>query len=282
MYRLFFYLIISFIFTFCSYSSKKNPEASSYKNIQWKLIGFEDTARAFKKGDWLWIDAEFLNEKDSVFWNSHHEGADKFFIQLKDTIQHPFFYPLYFSSEQDSLLIIAPKTQILQSIFHLTKCPVFLEKDSILKCYLKIRKKIFSSDQNTLSILKNNEWQVIQAFLEKNHIVHQIDKNNIVWIEPLPIPDDKNRTFIREATVAYTGYFLDGRIMDHSDSLGIRYNDTLQLIEGLNYVIKKLEVGQSAKIILPSQLAFGERGSFNKTVPPFTPLLYEIKLLQIQ
>ena len=82
--------------------------------------------------------------------------------------------------------------------------------------------------------------------------------------------------------MAYYGYFLDGRMIDFNDSLGIYYDDSLQLIKGLNYVIKRLDVGQSAKIVLPSPLAFGMRGSFNKTIPPFTPLLYEIKLLQLK
>ncbi len=266
----------------CSNTTSVNKQ-NSYKDVKWQLISFDDTIKLFQKGDWLWIDAEFLNENDSVFWSSHHEGADKFFIQLSDTVQHPFFYPFYFCSEQDSLFISAPKSVILKDIFNTIQCPYFLKDDKELRAYIKIRKRIQSiMDSSFNKKLQADEVQQIQMFLEKNQVVYEIDDNGIIWIEPLPIPNWVKRMMVREATVAYTGYFLDGRVMDHSDSLGIRYNDTLQLIEGLNYVIKKLEVGQSAKIILPSQLAFGDRGSFNKTVPPFTPLLYEIKLMQIQ
>ncbi|GIV26494.1 MAG: hypothetical protein KatS3mg027_0308 [Bacteroidia bacterium] len=282
MYRLVFPTIISVLFGFCTQVSKKKSETAVYKNIHWKLLSFEDTLRSFQQNDWIWLDAEFVNEKDSVFWNSHHEGCNRFIIQLKDTVEHPFFYPFYKASVQDSILIIAPKKLVLKDIFNIDKCPPFLANDRQIKCYIKIRKKISPTDKMFLTTLEKDEWSMIYNFLNKNQIMHQVDENNIVWIEPLPIPDNKDRTNIKEATVAYTGYFLDGRLMDHTDSLGIRYNDSLQLIEGLNYVIKKLDVGQSAKIILPSQLAFGSRGSFNKTVPPFTPLLYEIKLMQIQ
>lgn len=277
---IFFYISIAFLFLQCS---NKQQQTDFYKGVHWQIISFEDTVKNFRINDWLWLDAEFLNEKDSVFWNSHHEGADKFFIQLKDTSGNPFFYPFYLASEQDSIKINVPKTILLKSIFNLQQCPPFLKDDSTITGYFKIRKKINPSESIDFIEFRKDEEGQIQNFLKKHQPLNEKDTNGIIWLEPLPIPAFKQgREYIKEATVAYTGYFLDGRMIDHCDSLGIHYNDTLQLIEGLNYVIKKLDVGQSAKIILPSHLAFGMRGSFNKTIPPFTPMLYEIKLIQIQ
>lgn len=277
------YFILFLIFLISCNPSDKSNSINSYKKVKWQLLAFEDTTKKFKLGDYLWLDAEFLTQNDSVFWNSHHEGNDKFFIQLKDTLQHPFFFPFYLASEQDSLMIIAPKQIILTDIFNIQTPPYFLQKDKIIKCFAKIKKQINSLNDSCLYQFQKDENKLIQSFLDKNKILHQKDTNGMVWLEPLPIPDFKyNRQNVKEATVAYSGYFLDGRMIDHSDSLGIRYDDTLQLIEGLNFVIKKLDVGQSAKIILPSHLAFGARGSFNKTIPPYTPLLYEIKLIQIK
>lgn len=264
----------------CNHSYKNTSSVEKYKGVHWTLLAFEDTTRMFQKGDWLWLDAEFLNEKDSVFWNSRHEGADKFFIQLGDTTSHPFFFPFYQSSCGDSLMIVAPKSIVLQDVFNLKNCPYFLNKDSTIKCFVKIKKQITSAED--IAIFRKNEDSIILHFLEKNKPLFEKDSMGIIWLEPLPVPEYKIRKHVRYATVAYSGYFLDGRMIDHSDSLGIYYGDTLQLIKGLNFVIKKLQVGQSAKIILPSPLAFGARGSLNKTIPPFTPLLYEITLMQIE
>lgn len=280
MLRIVFVIPLLSIFLACQHPNTTHQQ-NTYKNIQWTILAFEDTIRKFQINNWLWLDAEFLTQNDSVFWNSHHEGADKFFIQLGDTFTHPFYYPFYKSSEGDSLVIIAPKDNILQDIFNLSECPAFLKNDSVINCFIKIKKQFLFPDKD-MQVFQKDEQQQITDFLQKNKPLYQMDTNGIIWLEPLPIPDFKDRKNTKEATVAYSGYFLDGRMIDHSDSLGIRYNDTLQLIEGLNYVIKKLEVGQSAKIILPSQLAFGKRGSLNKTIPPFTPLLYEIKLMQIK
>ncbi|MGZ3885263.1 MAG: FKBP-type peptidyl-prolyl cis-trans isomerase [Bacteroidia bacterium] len=43
-----------------------------------------------------------------------------------------------------------------------------------------------------------------------------------------------------------------------------------------------MKKGDFVKIILSSWLAFGETGSSNGTIPPFTPLLYEIKLIEVK
>lgn len=275
------FIIIVFLFLSCN-NYQKNKAVNTYQQIEWKILAFEDTSKKFQKNDILWLSAEFLTENDSVFWNSNHEGADKFFIQLQDTVQHPFFFPFYSASEQDSLIITAPKEMVLKDIFNITKCPYFLNNDKTIKCLIKIKQHFSDSDHSFVINLQKDENKIIYDFLEKNKPLYETDTNGIIWLDPLPVPEFKHRKNIKEATVAYSGYFLDGRLIDHSDSLGIRYNDTLQLIEGLNYVIKKLNIGQSAKIIIPSQLAFGACGSFNKTIPPFTPMLYEIKLLQIQ
>jgi FK506-binding protein 1 len=280
---IFKYAVVVFVIVFISCHKKEIRSIPSiYKGVEWHLISFEDTTKMFQKEDWLWLDIEFTTQSDSVFWSSHHEGADKFFIQLKDTLENPFFFPFYYAAEKDSFFIIAPKSLVLKDIFNITESPYFIKQDSVIKCFIKIKKKINPFTDKAILTFQQDEKKIIQNFLNKHRPLHQIDSNGIIWLEPLPIPSFKERLNVKEATVAYYGYFLDGRMIDFNDSLGIRYNDSLQLIEGLNYVIKRLDVGQSAKIVLPSPLAYGMRGSFNKTIPPFTPLLYEIKLLQLK
>jgi FKBP-type peptidyl-prolyl cis-trans isomerase len=84
-------------------------------------------------------------------------------------------------------------------------------------------------------------------------------------------------------SVYYEGKFLNGRFLERSPAhFDFIYGTPDQLLKGLNYVIPRLKIGQSAKIILPSRLAFGESGSANGMVPPFTPLQYTIKLIDIK
>ena len=52
-------------------------------------------------------------------------------------------------------------------------------------------------------------------------------------------------------------------------------------MRGLNYAIKLLKVGDKAKIIIPSYLGFGLSG-YQQSVPPYSTLLLNIKLLNIK
>ena len=52
-------------------------------------------------------------------------------------------------------------------------------------------------------------------------------------------------------------------------------------MRGLNYAIKLLEVGDKAKIIIPSYLGFGMSG-YGKEVPPYSTLLLNVNLLNIK
>ena len=87
----------------------------------------------------------------------------------------------------------------------------------------------------------------------------------------------------RRVRVTYTGSFLDGRSVDIREKpLEFVYGTPDQVVDGLNIVIGGLKQGESAKIILPSRLAFGEKGSANGSIPPYSPLVYEIKVLEVK
>ena len=52
-------------------------------------------------------------------------------------------------------------------------------------------------------------------------------------------------------------------------------------MRGLNYAIKLLKIGDKAKIIIPSYLGFGMSG-YGKSVPPYSTLMLNVKLLNIE
>jgi len=71
-------------------------------------------------------------------------------------------------------------------------------------------------------------------------------------------------------------------ILDDSllDTLSFKIGYSKQM-KGLNYAIKLLNIGDKAKIIIPSYLGFGMSG-YGKTVPPYSTLLLNVKLLNIK
>ena len=53
-----------------------------------------------------------------------------------------------------------------------------------------------------------------------------------------------------------------------------------QVIRGWDEALSMMHVGEKVKIILPSRIAYGERGA-GGSIPPFAPLMFEVELLEI-
>ncbi len=81
--------------------------------------------------------------------------------------------------------------------------------------------------------------------------------------------------------VHYTGYLFDGTKFDSSldrgEPLVFQYG-LGQMIPGFDEVVGYMRKGERGVLILPSKLAYGERGSGNR-IPPYTPLVFEIEML---
>lgn len=79
----------------------------------------------------------------------------------------------------------------------------------------------------------------------------------------------------------YKGYTMDGKIFDSS----YNRNQPLifnvgQMIPGWNEALQLMNAGTTAKLLIPSRLAYGERG-FPGFVAPNTPLIFDLELLPL-
>jgi peptidyl-prolyl cis-trans isomerase A (cyclophilin A) len=85
-------------------------------------------------------------------------------------------------------------------------------------------------------------------------------------------------------SIAYNCFVFDdiANIYDShlTDTISFKIGYSKQM-RGLNYGIKLLQIGDKSKIIIPSYLGFGMSG-YGKSVPPYSTLLLNIKLLNIE
>jgi FKBP-type peptidyl-prolyl cis-trans isomerase FklB len=90
-----------------------------------------------------------------------------------------------------------------------------------------------------------------------------------------PKADDK-------VNVHYHGTFIDGRVFDSSvarkQPLSFGVN---MVIKGWTEVLQLMKVGDKWKVVIPSEMAYGEAGA-GKTIPPNSTLVFEIELLGIE
>ena len=84
--------------------------------------------------------------------------------------------------------------------------------------------------------------------------------------------------------VHYRGQLVDGTVFDESyggDPASLQLSGPQGVIPGWVEALEQMKVGDKWQLVIPSSLAYGERG-FPGAIPPSTTLIYELELLGIE
>lgn len=83
-------------------------------------------------------------------------------------------------------------------------------------------------------------------------------------------------------TITYQGSTLNGEIINHFTTLDFTYGSQWQVLEGIEKVLKTMKVGERAQVIIPSKYAWGEVGSSDGSIQPYTTIVFDIELKNIK
>jgi len=88
----------------------------------------------------------------------------------------------------------------------------------------------------------------------------------------------------RRLTVHYTGTTIDGHIFDSSLQRNMPLTFTLgrnQVIPGWEVGLAGLKPGAKVRLIIPSKMAYGEKG-FKSIILPYSTLVFDIEILKVE
>ena len=250
------------------------------------LISYENNENPPKLNKLFKVYLSFSNQNDSVFWDSYNNYKNSFVIKMDSAQKTNILQKaLYRFNSNDSGAILIRTLPFFSQQFNVNQVPFFAANDSVVKVNFKIKEELTEQEfLNMQQELLRKEYIQIHQFLGNTYDQEKgLDSLGFYW---LGTPKQNDSASVKQGDVVsihYEGNFLNGRFLERSpERFDFIFGTPDQILKGLNYVIPRLKIGQSAKIILPSRLAFGETGSANGMVPPFTPLQYTIKLIDIK
>jgi FKBP-type peptidyl-prolyl cis-trans isomerase len=144
------------------------------------------------------------------------------------------------------------------------------------------QEELKAEEQAKIEELKNNEPDRIEEYLTENNITTQPTESGLYVLITEEGTGDKPEKG-QKVKVHYTGTLLNGKKFDSSLDRGQPFEFPIgqgRVIKGWDEGIAMLNVGSKATLIIPSKLAYGERGA-GRDIPPYAPLIFEVELIDV-
>jgi FKBP-type peptidyl-prolyl cis-trans isomerase len=270
--------------------SCKNPYPGYSKadeGIWYKLLMVGEQEQCCRFGDYVTADIAYVTMNDSVFFS----GIRKFKVTKPDfpgSIDKCFTMMCQNDSAQFIISALDFFEKTLESVV-----PDYLSADGKMKISIHLI-DVQTSDEyerekeaflHWIEDLGEYEKALLKQYIRDTKIDIPPMEDGIYYIVQ---QTGKGPAVVAGDTVVvhFEGYFLNGKYFDstrrRNDPLQFVYGHQLQVIGGLEKAIGKMHEGDKALVIIPSEQAFGADGSVEGIVPPFTPVVFEIELINVK
>ena len=274
------------------------------KGVQYQIISKNPGVR-LKQNDIIIFNATQATETDSVLFSSYKMGQPiKTQIHTSTNIADLMdIFPLM--SVNDSAVVKIPVDSIFKG--HETEMPPMFKKGSNMVFRVKMlgvqtleqamaeRNAAIEKQKAEGAKLKGTEMATLENYLKNKGIVAKTTPSGLRYVvksagtKPRPLAGDT-------VYVNYTGRTLDGKLFDSSveadakagglNQPGRTYEPisfalgTGRVIKGWDEGLALLNEGSKATFIIPSALAYGERGA-GEDIKPYSTLLFDVELVKV-
>jgi len=270
----------------CNNNNKYEGYAKLGKDVYFKLIKFGESERKPQIGDYVICYLHLMTINDSILY----EGVKQFKIEKnKNNILYDCLKIL---SKDDAAVFILPVKPYIFSVLEI-KIPEVIKKEKVFKLKIELvniqleheYKKEKEAFIKWIEDMNDFEKVVLKQYIENHKLNVEPDSNGIYRLV-IRKGNEKKVKIGSHVTVHYEGKFLNGKFFDstkkRNQPFEFVYGTESQLIKGLYDVIGKMTEGEKNIVIIPSRLAFGEKGSSTGIIPPYTSLLFEVEVLSIK
>jgi FKBP-type peptidyl-prolyl cis-trans isomerase FkpA len=236
-------------------------------------------------GDILTVSMKyFIN--DSLLFDGKTIGRPMQFPLVESAFKGDFYEGMAMMAKGDSASFICPADSVFLKIFRVKSLPEFVSPESVMRFEIGME-NFLSPEEFEAERFAEMQDQVDESnsrllnYIQEKNIKVEPQPSGLYYVETLKgtgkTPVDGQRV-----KVHYRGTLLDGTQFDASYDRNQPFEFVLgmgQVIKGWDEGIALMQVGGKATLILPFNLAYGERAT--GTIPPFSPLVFEVELIEI-
>jgi FKBP-type peptidyl-prolyl cis-trans isomerase len=269
------------LIAFASCSSKYPGFKKTKDGVYYKFLVQNSDSALAKKDEILTLFLKYSYKDSTIFASKGEMMLPLGPSEYKGDI----FAALAMMHKGDSASFMINADSFFMKTARMPQRPPFIDSNSMLKFDIRmvnhqskeVMEKIMAKKKQ---IAMDKEPARIETYLKANNVTVQPTKDGLYVIEDLkgkgPKPGPKDYLKVNYSVSTIEGKLFYSSFKDpepHVMQMEGQF-ETAGLKEGLSLLNK----GSKAHLILPSKLAFGEG---NNSVEPYTPLLYEVQLVDV-
>lgn len=280
-------LLILLMIAACRQSNMYPGFSKSKHGIYYQLHKIGETEQNAQMGDYITADITYRTMSDSIFF----QGKRKIQLLAENNYDGSIHECFMMLSEDESATFIISATDFYMKTLE-APLPSFLSDNDKLKITIDIieiqtqneYQKEKEAFLNWIEDFGDYEKVILQQFLNKEKLPVQPTASGIYCLK-IKEGNGKKIALGDTITVNYEGKFLNGKYFDstirRNQPFQFVYGTEWQVVKGLEEAIGSMAMGEKSLFILPSELAFGTEGSSTGIIPPFTSLIFEVEILEV-
>lgn len=281
--QFFLYLLILIVVTSCN--KDKDGFSRTESGLLYKFIKSNAGPKP-ELGDIMEMDIIYLTDTDSILFDSKAK-SDSFTVEKVDpTFIGGVEEGFAMMSVGDSALFKASADSIFEKTFHST-LPGYLTPGRFITFKVKLKNIIPKSVHDSLKIARDvasrrEEFERIELFLQQNEMDVMPTKNGVYMATSKSgtgeFPAKGDTVYVN-----YTARLLDGTIFDQAVNTDPPFSFVVgngMVIEGWEECIPFLNKGSVARLVIPSDLAFGDQQK--GVVKPYSTLVFDVEILDVK
>lgn len=263
---------------------------TSEGGVKYNLIDFTGEEIPVELGNYLSLHTSYFNSRDSLFYSSTTFKADHLEYHYLDSVELGTFQEVLLALQVGDSAVIYIETEKFFQNYLESEVPYFLLKDKTISVHVRVvRTQSYTEHIQRVNAQRDwmemKEQSIINNYLENSQLNFQEKQEGVhVAVIETDTNGGANIHFGDFIELNYEGKFLDGDNVFYSTYRNLvpdefSYGRQDQLIKGLEIAISGRKYGDSLQVVLPSNMAFGEKGSAGGIVPGYTALHYGIRIL---
>jgi FKBP-type peptidyl-prolyl cis-trans isomerase len=259
-----------------SCTSKYPGFKKSASGLYYKVYSVSKDTVKPKVKDWISMEYKLVVKskgKDSIFIDSKKakQGALRMQLPASD-YKGDIYEGMRMLAAGDSGEFIVNADSLFKKTFRQNSRPKYIDSNSVA------RFSIHMVSIDSPDALKKKEKETLDKFLADNKITVAPQASGLYYVEEVAgkgIKVDSGCQITYNVKIS----MVNGKQVFAQDTMKFVYGkrpDMTGFLEG----IKLMKKGGKARLILPSQLAFGERGY--REIPPYTSIIYDVQVVDIK